>query len=633
MSFVSPISAGASWRDLPCRLTLPGGNAEMPRPPAWLLAGLLLLCLAPRAALALKLTVLCPDAVFYIEMAQSLERGEVTSAVEGFHFNVFPHILVLLHRAGCDWESAGKWWGVCCASLTILPLFGWLRRQFNWQVSAAGCALYALHPKLIEWSPEVVRDPTFWLLFALSLYFSWRAAAEARPIYFAVAGIATTLAVHTRFEGWFLTIPLLLWTIWRGAVVGGDRPRLALGAALFIAAFPVILAAINLTVLRNADGWDWGNFERLDFVRDWAESLAEDAADESRSEDGPLEPTPHPAEVPSAAGAFGCTPSASPRTSGCAAHDSTPHDLRPSAGPMLLFAGGPLAWAAQTPVQSASAHPNESDRLPRTSTRRAAGKLALTLWRGFTLVHGLLMLLGLCFWWRMWLRRDVQPLFLLSVIVLAGMWVHLMTDPDGGSSSRYTLSLVIISCSYFGLGLLEASRLVVAFLQRFKALRLGAVRWGSMVCAVLLALVAAASVGEVFSDAKLSRRQKADLGRWILQQRGPGRSILTPRGYSLITYYARGVACRVPIDGRMSLRKTVARARADVVVLPRRRIPADGIALLLERKKKLKLEAVPADMLPATCRKTLVVLLRQPPGDRTRVAERPFAEKPIAEKP
>ena len=64
------------------------------------------------------------------------------------------------------------------SSLTVLPLCGWVRRQFNDQTALLAGVLYAAHPVFIQWSPELIRDPTFWLLFMLTLYLLWRAVTE-----------------------------------------------------------------------------------------------------------------------------------------------------------------------------------------------------------------------------------------------------------------------------------------------------------------------------------------------------------------------------------------------------------------------------------------------------------------------
>ena len=83
--------------------------------------------------------------------------------------------------------------------------------MFDDRLAVIACLIYALHGKLIGISPLIIRDSTFWLLLVLALYYLWRAVGELRFAFFAAAGLAITLAVHTRTEGWLLLIPLLGW--------------------------------------------------------------------------------------------------------------------------------------------------------------------------------------------------------------------------------------------------------------------------------------------------------------------------------------------------------------------------------------------------------------------------------------
>ena len=78
--------------------------------------GLLAMCLIPRAVMAWKLGGLCPDGVYYVRLAQSLDQGNVAQAIQQSRLNPLPIALVLLHRAGLDWELAGNLWGVLWAS-------------------------------------------------------------------------------------------------------------------------------------------------------------------------------------------------------------------------------------------------------------------------------------------------------------------------------------------------------------------------------------------------------------------------------------------------------------------------------------------------------------------------------------
>ena len=89
-------------------------------------------------------------------------------------------------------------WSLLISSLVVLPLFGWVRRQFDDRVALVACLLYAVQPKLIAWSPEIMRDPTFWFLFTLSIYLLWRAVTEVRPGWFVAAGVAVALACLKR---------------------------------------------------------------------------------------------------------------------------------------------------------------------------------------------------------------------------------------------------------------------------------------------------------------------------------------------------------------------------------------------------------------------------------------------------
>ena len=72
--------------------------------------------------MAWKIGGLCPDAVLYIRVAESFDRGRLyDDNCNRFGMNLYPVVLMLLHRAGLDWELAGKLWNVAISCLTVLP--------------------------------------------------------------------------------------------------------------------------------------------------------------------------------------------------------------------------------------------------------------------------------------------------------------------------------------------------------------------------------------------------------------------------------------------------------------------------------------------------------------------------------
>lgn len=175
---------------------------------AVLLLGIMLLCVLVRAAAAWSYDTISADGAYFIRAARAIQAGDLKLAFAHRGFNLYPLILVELNSLGLSYELAAKIWGVAAATLTLLPLWGMFRRQFGEQIGACAAFLYAVHPGLIEWSVDPIRDSTFWFLFSSALYCSVRAMRSAAWPWFVSAGAAIAAATLTRTEGWLLLIPL-----------------------------------------------------------------------------------------------------------------------------------------------------------------------------------------------------------------------------------------------------------------------------------------------------------------------------------------------------------------------------------------------------------------------------------------
>ena len=259
--------------DLPNPLANPQPARPVGTSRPLLLCGLLVCCLLPRALMAWKLGGLCPDGVAYIRVAQSFDRGGLAELLRHAPRDPLPVVLAVLHRSGLDWEVAGEAWGVLMASLVVLPLFGWLRRQFDQRIALAGCLLYAVHSELIRWSPEVIRDPTFWFLATLSLYLSWRAVTEVRCGLFFAAGAETVMATSWRFEGLLLLLPLGLWSYWRWRALRQCRGRLLAGLCCCLGAAPALALLLSVVWLRGHAVGDVFRLRPLVLAGGWLHTL------------------------------------------------------------------------------------------------------------------------------------------------------------------------------------------------------------------------------------------------------------------------------------------------------------------------------------------------------------------------
>jgi hypothetical protein len=253
-------------------------RCQYPTRTAWL-CGLLLLCMIPRLMMIPRLGSICPDGVLYIHLAKALEEGHFQEGFQDMNLNLYPLVLAGLHRLGIDWAMAGTLWGMGISTLAVLPLFGWVRRQFNDSLALMAGILYAVHPVFIQWAAELIRDPTFWFFFILTLYLFWRAAVEVRWRWFIASGLSLTLAVLTRFEGFLLLIPVVLWAFWRWRALArpADRRRLAGGTLVTVMIFPLLILGVNLVWLQRYDTWIFSRVAPLTLVRYWWHGMVEPA--------------------------------------------------------------------------------------------------------------------------------------------------------------------------------------------------------------------------------------------------------------------------------------------------------------------------------------------------------------------
>lgn len=586
-----------------------GHEADAPAAPPWnrkatltVAAGLLIVALVPRAVVAWKAAYLCPDGTYYVLLARTLSQGEFSLPLVPDLFNAFPQILRGLHALGLPWETGAKLWNVACGALVTLPLWGWQRRQFNEPIALCAAVLCAVHPKLIEWSGEVVREPTFWLCFVTALYAGWRGASESSPLWWSVAGLTAALASQTRMEGWLLLIPLGAW--WLGRLWSPDakRLRLAAGLLLCVAAYPAVVAPINLAVHQGSQPFQWGaGLHRLLYVSAWL--------DDSATKDQPAAATPA-AEVPMPLSLLHAD-AADAASSG----PRTPTDEVDKAAVVVVALKPALATpvaTSQPPTSSASTEspavvPAAAPVLPPmlvtaeasdTFTSRDAARIFLrALTRGLTPVYLALTIAGLAWGWRSALRWPNLPLLAVAMATLAAIWIHLAEAHL--TSSRYWLLVVLTVSPWTARGLLEAARRLP---------------WQPAV-PVAAALAVLTIFGWGYAAAlpvDAGRQAKAELGQWVAEHMGAGKRVVgTPR-LKMMEYYAQATYQILPQpaadDPDWSL--WIAGQQPDLVALSQKDLGPSAIERVEAQLRAVGWVTIAAESLPASCRETSVLLAR-----------------------
>jgi hypothetical protein len=496
-----------------------------------LLVGLVLLCLIPRVWMATKVASLCPDGIFYIHSAQALEQGDLTNGLGSMRLNVYPPLLIGLNRLGLDWDVAGKYWGVLISSLLVLPLFGWVRRQFDDRVALIACLLYATHGELITWSPETIRDPTFWFLFTLSLYLLWRAITEVHWGFCLAAGLSVALAIFTRFEGLFLLIPLGLWSFWRWRALLRGRWQLLVGVLLCVLAAPVLAFVVNLLWLHYPTPWEAFRYDRFYTAKRWMLDLV----------------TSSPAETTAAVVADGA---------------------------------------------------------PRMTFLRTTWVFVPTFVKGLTPAFTLLMFGGMWHWRRMWLRRDHQPLFCVSLVIVVSVWIHLSFARC--SCPRYVIPIALMASPFVALELWSLTGWTARRFQQWTGSAQW--RWAAVVPGLL---VVGVGLGDVLGNNGTNRLGEVRLGEWLRREVGPSPSLLGVDDLtSVVGYYARGSSETFPVWTSDEAILTMLRSSRPDAILMRawRWTSTTNGQTLLERVESQGYQCVDRQRLPQECHEVLLVV-------------------------
>jgi hypothetical protein len=552
---------------------------DLPRRPIVLVL-LVVACFVPRALMVLHWDILWGDTVVYLHAAEALEQGDLERAFGDLGLNLYPVILAGLRLLPVPWEVSGAWWSVLMATLAVLPLWGWTRRQFDDRVALGAGLCYAFHGKLVMVSPLILRDSTFWFLFALTIYCTWRAATEVRWRWFLTAGLAMTLAIYTRTEGWVLVVPLLGWCAGRMTAAAGSRLRLAAGAVVCLAVIPTVLALVNFTWLRAHPRWELLRTQHLKFVTAWwGPSKAVDSPEGeqqggSRAEAGTTGAGSRvPRPTAGSAGAHAPTES----------HDPAKADV---AAPALGAETPPAEWTSFTFNR----------------------KLVLRLLKSYTYIAALLTVCGLCAWWRVFLRRDHQTLFLASLLLVALVRIRYS---QSGLDIRYFLPLVVLATPWMALGFFQ----IIAWTTQWTRTRID---WAPGRRAALTGALGILAAAGCMADSRMAAervmRRQALLGKYIREHFGEQQLISgNSHAMNLLEHYAQGRVADcfdLRLDGEGSFSPTVESRQADMIVLwEDERLPKQALASAEARlTSQLGYRRVPDEHLPHECDRVLLLV-------------------------
>lgn len=179
----------------------------------WVLLFLLLLAFFLRLYLISHTYVIAKDGILYIELAKLISKGEIRAAFDLFPLNLYPFIIAVFQKIFHEWEFSAQMVSTFFGSLAIIPFYFFIKRLCTREVALVSSILFALHPYLVRFSAEVIRGPSFWFFFILSLWLGWEAITRKNLLLLVLTSFLGVIAFLLRAEGIFVLPILAVWAM------------------------------------------------------------------------------------------------------------------------------------------------------------------------------------------------------------------------------------------------------------------------------------------------------------------------------------------------------------------------------------------------------------------------------------
>jgi hypothetical protein len=211
--------------------------------------------------------------------------------------------------------------------------------------------------------------------------------------------------------------------------------------------------------------------------------------------------------------------------------------------------------------------PNAGSPLLPPPTMKVHQRMVVRFVKALTYAYGLILLAGIwCLRRNLW-RTDTLPFFFVTLVMFFGIWIRYNVLPI---DERYYFTILLVSLPGLAIGAMQIAEWLARLARAFRRTQFHCVESGRSETAsyggdpgrsarrfhwrrseqrpaILLALLAVVAVASAIDAVRVGGnmfrawQEQADLGKWILRQRGP-RQPLTGNNEEmrLVAYYAEG---------------------------------------------------------------------------------------------
>ncbi len=179
----------------------------------FILFSLMLCSLLVRIFLFIQPQIISNDSVFYIMVAKSIESGHQYHSSDLSFFSIYPFFLVIMFKCVNNWELAGRLLSLGFGTLAVVPLFLLFSRMLSRKIALIAAILYIIGPRFMEYSTDILREPTFWCISLCALWCALKGIDEKKLPYLLLSSLITVLSFGIRIEGIGIFLVIVSWII------------------------------------------------------------------------------------------------------------------------------------------------------------------------------------------------------------------------------------------------------------------------------------------------------------------------------------------------------------------------------------------------------------------------------------
>ena len=186
------------------------------------------------------------DGTFYGFMARDFLKGDFLKGLSPAYHPFYPFLISLSTPEASHVEIAGRLISLFFGTLTIIPVFYFVKETLGQKEAYFSGLFYSFHPYLVTYSGMLLSEATYWGLLTFSIYFFWRGLSRKKILGCMVSGACLGLSYLTRPEGIGYLIVFFIWIIIDGEMRKGWFKKFFMMGGLItgflIFAFPYMLA-------------------------------------------------------------------------------------------------------------------------------------------------------------------------------------------------------------------------------------------------------------------------------------------------------------------------------------------------------------------------------------------------------